>query len=236
MSSIYLLWQDQHTAQWHTVARLTRDNDSYRFNYTQGATTTKHFAPFPTMEDLNTVYESDTLLPFFQNRILSPRRPEFDSMISWLGMTAESFDPLEYLGVSGGQRQTDNYRIFKTPELGKNKFTFNFLVSGIYALDQDSKQTINQLSKNAQLEYFLEADSIGLRDKRSGQLVGYCPGHLVNGFKQLIESAGSVSFTVKKVNVDALTSCRLLCTFQTKQGEHYKPLITGEYLAHTAVH
>jgi len=244
MSSIYILWQDQITKLWHPVAKLVRENDLYRLNYTKGATASKGFLPFPQMEELDRIYESDEIFPFFNNRILPKSRPEFKSIIGWLDLNTEFFDPLEYLGVTSGQRKTDNYRILKVPELVDGKYTFNFLISGVQYLDDKSKSVISNLGQGSELEYFFETDNeidqnaIKLLDKITGTFVGYCPRYLVSDFKVLLgkNSNHLSNFKVKKLNLDAPASYRLVCTFESEIHDKYIPLVMDEYLAHTIVH
>jgi len=244
MNSVYILWQDQDPKLWHTVAKLTRESDLYRLNYTQGVNNTKYFTPFPKMPDFDKVYESKELFPFFSNRILPKNRPEFKNLIRWLDIDTEKFDPLEYLGVTGGVRKTDNYRILKLPKLENGKYIFDFLVSGIHYLSEESQEKIKSLKAGDELDYFFEVDNpvdknaIGLKITSSGEFVGYCPRYLVNDFKKLIELGGgdSSSFKIKKVNLDAPSSYRMVCRFESKENDNYSPLMFEEYMAHTIVH
>lgn len=243
MNSIYILWQDQYSKLWHPVAKLTREKNLYRLNYTKGASSSKHFIPFPQMTELDSIYESNELFPFFQNRILPKSRPEFKNIIDWLDMTSDSFDPLDYLSVTGGERKTDNYRILKLPTLINGKFIINFLVSGIHYLGNETQEKIKELSKNLELDYIYETDNpidsnaIKLVDRKSGLFVGYCPRYLVNDFKKLLDrNPESSHFKIKKLNIDAPASYRMVCSFESSENEQYKPLNFNEYLAHTISH
>lgn len=243
MNSIYILWQDQYSKLWHPVAKLTHENNLYRLNYTKGANSSKNFVPFPNMEKLDSIYESQELFPFFQNRIMPKSRPEFRSIINWLDMTPDTFDPLDYLSVTGGERKTDNYRILKLPDLINGKFVFNFLVSGIHYLEIENQEKIKNLSNNLELDYIYETDNpvdpnaIKLVDKESGTFVGYCPRYLVNDFKKLLDQNPEFShFKIKKLNINAPASYRMVCSFESLESEHYKPLNFNEYLAHTISH
>lgn len=244
MSSVYIIWQDQYSKLWHPVAKLTRENGLFRLNYTKGAVSSSNFIPFPKMDDLGKVYESNELFPFFQNRILPKSRPEFRSLISWLDMTIENFDPLEYLGVTGGVRKTDNYRILKLPELKNGKYVYDFLISGIHYIDDFSKNRVLKLKEGSELEFFFEDDNpvdknaIALKDKETGAFIGYCPRYLVNDFRKLIgdNSNKKATFKVKKINSDAPASYRVVCRFESADVDEYKPLMFEEYMAHTIVH
>ena len=43
MKALYIAWQDPQTRLWHTVGQLSRENDLYRFAYTQGALVSPRF-------------------------------------------------------------------------------------------------------------------------------------------------------------------------------------------------
>lgn len=244
MSNIFILWQDQNTKLWHPVAKLSHTDNIYRLNYTKGATKSEMFIPFPNLDRLDEIYESNELFPFFQNRILPSSRPEFKKLIRWIDMTPETFDPLNYLAITGGGKKTDNYRILKLPELVDGKYIFKFLISGVQYLKNSSQEFVNNLKVNTELEYFYELDNpvdqnaIGLKDKNSQEFIGYCPRYLVNDFKKLLESKESTEskFYIKKVNLDSPASYRLLCVFESQAKKNYKPLMFEEYLAHTIVH
>jgi hypothetical protein len=42
------------------------------------------------MTDLYKRYQSSDLFPFFSNRLMSPKRPEFDQFIHWIGAEQEA--------------------------------------------------------------------------------------------------------------------------------------------------
>ncbi len=62
------------------VGELQHDDDLYRFWYTSGARK-PGFRPFAQMEQLDQVYESETLFPLFANRLLSESRPEYEAYL-----------------------------------------------------------------------------------------------------------------------------------------------------------
>lgn len=244
MNSVYILWQDQVTTLWHPVAKLTRERDLYRLNYTRGANASNNFTPFPNMDNLDKVYESHELLPILQNRILPKSRPEFKDLISWLDLDPVEFDPLDYLSITGGVRKTDNYRILKLPDLIDGKYIYDFLISGIHYLNDDAKCVIENLKEGEELQYYFETNNpvdkraIALTEKKSGCFIGYCPRYLVRDFRKLIEGGedGDSIFRIKKVNSKAPASYRVICSFESLERKDYKPLMFDEYMAHTIVH
>lgn len=238
MKSVYVAWQDEVTRLWHTVAKLVHDNGIYRFNYTKGVDASKRFSPFMRMEDFDKVYESKELFPVFKNRILPKNRPEYKKIIDWLDINAEEFDPLEYLGVSGGLRSTDNYRIIPDPVLSDSTYSIEFLVSGIRYLDEKSSLAVKFLKAGDELSYSFEddnsADTNAVLLKSDGTIVGYCPRYLAVDFRTLLDSKDlkESKFRVVKVNNDAPSQYKLLCSFSTTWPDGFTPFISDEYIAH----
>jgi len=101
---------------WGPVGRLDYESGTYRFCYTKGAQSLVGFRPFSQMDDMDQVYESETLFPVFANRLLSPSRPEFEAFLTWGGFDPENApDPITVLSVTEGIRQTDSIEVFPCP-------------------------------------------------------------------------------------------------------------------------
>lgn len=69
------------------------------------------FHAFPAFPDTDVLYRSDTLFHFFANRVMSPRRPDFDDYLEALGLTRGESNPIELLARSGGQRATGSVQV-----------------------------------------------------------------------------------------------------------------------------
>jgi hypothetical protein len=114
MKSLYLAWQapsgSHRNRAWFPVGRLDAsspadDQQRYRFRYTEGARSAERevgFRPLISFPDFQQDYTSENLFPLFQNRVLSPKRPDFPEYIEWLDMTREEADPISILSVSDG--------------------------------------------------------------------------------------------------------------------------------------
>jgi len=55
------------------------------------------FRPFPAFPDLSEQYRSRRLFPFFENRIMSPLRPDYEDYLSALGLSRDEATPFEML-------------------------------------------------------------------------------------------------------------------------------------------
>ena len=82
MKSLFVAWRPASPEQagWTPVGRLEHDGRLYRFCYTRGARK-PGFQPFPQMQRIEQVYESEELFPLFVNRLLSQSRPEYEAYL-----------------------------------------------------------------------------------------------------------------------------------------------------------
>ncbi|WP_434939311.1 HIRAN domain-containing protein [Shewanella sp. HL-SH8] len=240
MKSIFVVWKDSEDHMWHPVAKLSRSNENYQFNYTKGASN-KSFIPFPRMDDLNKVYNSSTLFSFFSNRLMPSNRPEFKKMLQWSDIKVDNYDEFDLLGVSGGARKTDEFQIISEPEITENgDYKIRFFISGVRYLDSQSNNKVNQL-KNGESLYFVYEDS-NPHDCKAILVstiddipIGYCPKYLNCDVRVLLEnpSLSSTTLRVVKTNLDAPSQFRILCEFTTKWPEGFIPMVSEEYLAYT---
>lgn len=240
MNSVYVIWQDSDSRLWHPVAKLSFDNGIYRLNYTKGVLRSENFRPFPRMDDFKNIYESSDIFPFFANRLIQPTRPEFSKILNWLDTSPEEFNPLDFLGTTSGERETDNYRILQTPKKENSKYYFTFFISGIRYLPEASKLEIDRLNRGEELSFSFDESNqhdrsaIIIKTRTEGVVVGFCPKYLSRDFKTLIQHDHNMAsrFLVKKVNLDAPSQYRLLCSFETDWPEGFMPFVSSDYLAY----
>ena len=216
---IYLSWQSLDDRGWHVVGRLVRDELGYVFNYTKGVLKAKKFLPFSGMDELATTYRSASLFPLFQNRVLSPKRPEYPRFIKWLGLTESQADPLEILARSEGHRATDWLQTFKRiTEDSQGRFVHYFLVHGIRHLSVSALDRVNKLSVGERLCLMLDCQNqldrraIVVRAENPAEIVGYCPRYIVNDLhNRLVCEPGSLEVAVETFAPDAPTYYKLMC-------------------------
>lgn len=246
MSSAFVIWQDPETTMWEPVAKLTESRGVYSFAYTQGALN-KNFIPFPRMSILNKAYESTELFPFFQNRLIPERRPEYYIMLSWLDMLPGANDPLEILSASGGSKKTDNFRIIKVPQRSaQNEYRLKFFVSGIAYISDEAKRELLTLDSRTQLSCIIEegniADSnaISIINPKTLHHLGYYPHYLNEDLiltNRMLNVAGNrllTSMAVLKVNLSAPEQYRLLCESVTPWPDGFVPFQSEKYKLLTA--
>lgn len=235
MKTLFLAWQDPVERGWYPVGRLSFEGERFQFVYTSGARHSR-FNPLGSMQDLEKRYQSTELFPLFANRILPKSRPEYRQILNWLDLNANQDDPLELLALTEGIRKTDTLVVFPCPEEQKDgTFVARFFSHGIRYLPDDSIHRISELKPGERL-YLMhdmqnEVDpfAIAFRTGDPTSLVGYCPRYLSQDFRQVIADANEVEVSVERVNSDAPTQLRLLCSLKAPWPEEFRPCEGGDY-------
>ena len=241
MNVLFVAWQDPVDRSWQPVARLSFENNRFRFVYTKGAKSAKNFVPFGRMKDLTCVYESKELFPLFTNRLLSKNRPEYKDFLGWLNIENGKDDPLAVLARSGGKRGTDSLRIFPCPTpTPDGKYQLYFFSQGMRYLRKEILNVLAEIESGTQLYLMLDIQNpfdslaVALRTQKPQVLLGYVPRYFVEDFHHLlkVKNGESVKVVIDRVNQDAPIQLRLLCKisadwpddFQPCSGELYQPL------------
>lgn len=246
MNSLFVAWRPPTPDQtgWRPVGRLEHDGGLFRFWYTQGARK-PGFRPFPQMEQLEQVYESEELFPLFANRLLSESRPEYEAYMRWSGFeTGHSPDPILILGVTEGIRQTDAVEVFPCPVPDVQGCYFNkFFLHGIRWLPDVVLDRIGKLETGERLKLMRDQQNehdpyaVAVRTESERMLIGYVPRYLAHDVCRLVQQCDIdfIELCVARVNKDAPLQNRVLCRmhacwpdgFQPCGGEDFAPIPVG---------
>ncbi len=240
MKSVFIAWQDKITRCWHPVAKLTYDDFKkvYRLNYTKGAVENPRFKKFSHLDDINKVYESEEIFPFFRNRLINKNRAEYREILNWLDLEPEE-NSINILAITGAERSTDNFRVIPLPQkYGDSEYRIDFLCNGISHLSESEKLNIQNLKKETVVSYELEShpydkNAVALFDDKKGMKIGYCPRYLSSDIRSLLTHSNikEKKFSIRKVNPDAPYQYKILCTFRTEWPSDFIPNMSHEYLA-----
>jgi hypothetical protein len=240
MSVLFVAWRggENDSGVWGPVGRLGYDGQVYRFCYTQGARTLRGFQPFPSMEDLEQVYVSETLFPLFANRLLSPSRPEYEAFLRWGGFDPNNPpSPLAILGVTEGIRQTDSIEVFPCPTPDAAGCYFNrFFLHGIRWMPSLAQSLINQLQPEQRL--ILQPEPLNVADRNAVAVytefqptqIGYVPRYLAHDVGKLVNQCDYVELVVERLNSDAPLQQRLLCCMHSCWPEGFRPCSGEDFL------
>ncbi|WP_324666996.1 Putative restriction endonuclease, HIRAN domain-containing protein [Mycobacterium canetti] len=192
-------WRNRQLRVITPVGELDYRAGGYRFQYLEGVGgSVAGFRPFIGFPDLNRVYESARLWPFFDLRVMDRKRPDYPQYVRWLGLTVEA-SRLDILSRSGGGQKGDNVYLAESPSVADDGATEAvFLARGArYAVPQYRTEAIvNSLRAGDRLT--LMDDSTNEANPRAllletpdGAPVGWVPDLLVDYAHQVRSGGGS---------------------------------------------
>jgi len=241
MNALFVAWRsgETHHQGWGPVGRLDYDGHTYRFCYTQGAQTLEGFKAFPEMQELDQIYESEKLFPLFENRLLSPSRPEYEAFLHWSGFNAEDApDPISVLSVTEGRRQTDSIEVFPCPIPDATGCYLNkFFLHGIRWVAPAAVERLAKLQPGERLlpmgDFHNEYDpnALAVRTIVERTLIGYVPRYLAHDVWDLLNECERefIKLTVERVNEDAPLQQRVLCRMQSCWPSGFRPCSGPEF-------
>lgn len=216
MKSLFLAWQAPTDATrsraWFPVGRLDVESSRsphYRFRYTGGALTARRevgFQPLLSFPDFQKAYESDELFPLFQNRVISPKRTDFQEYIQWLDLDRGQADPITILSVSGGERMTDNLEVFpKVTADAEGRYQVRFFLHGLRHLGENALARVSRLLPGEELRVSVELNNPATRlavtlMTDDYQMIGWAPRYLVADLLNCVPLAPELTAKVARIN------------------------------------
>lgn len=218
---VYLAWQDPNSRAWHVIGKLWCSSEGYKFSYTLGVKNIPTFSALPSMQELNKVYSSPELFSLFKNRVMHKNRPEYPDYIRWLGIKhVDDVDELQTLAISGGERETDFFRIIPVPSKNNvGEYAFKFFVNGLSHMTEETRQRATTLNDGEALylmkDFQNNKDQLALvlRTEDPPSLIGYIPSYMTKLIHKITDLNGNNAIAVKvaQVNKDAPVQMRVLC-------------------------
>jgi hypothetical protein len=195
-----IAWRNRQRRVITPVGVLDHWSGGHRFQYLDGVgDCVEGFRPFIGFPDLNYVYESDRLWPFFDLRVMDRKRPDYTQYVRWLGLTVEA-SRVDILSRSGGERKGDSVLLAESPAVSDGGTTEAiFLVRGVsYAVRQHGTEAVAE-SLRAGDRLTLTDDSTNEANPRAllleatdGARVGWIPDLLVEYAHQVRSGGGYV--------------------------------------------
>lgn len=204
--TLYLGWEDRAgTREWFPVGRLDADVAAprYRFRHLRGAVRARETGGFdlvPGFPELHREYQSPELFPVFQNRVMSPRRPDFEDYMRGLDLDRTA-DPVETLWVDGGRRVTDFFDVF--PKLVREpdgSFVCRFFPDG---MDRQRPEALRPGERVLlSVDHNTGSNGAAIPIRTPGErLIGWVPSCFGADLRvALLESDGQYEATVVRVN------------------------------------
>jgi hypothetical protein len=204
---LYVAWRDPRSRKILPVARLLRLEDGeYEFVYVKGIEEAEKvgFEPFLAFPERNVAYRSETLPPFFSNRVMSSSRPDFEEYVRNLGLEGVT-EPFTVLAANDGRRSTDQVEVF--PDLRADRagrVYGRFLVRAVRHVANaeeriKSAATGDRLYCVRDVQNEHNASAIALRTQEHA-IVGYCPDYLAQRVTLLLEQDPELLVTIERIN------------------------------------
>lgn len=218
---LFVAWQHPDSRTFSSVGVLERlASGEFAFRYLNQAQAVEGFAPFLNFPALDQVYRSSELFPFFTNRVISPSRGDFGSLVESIGLVGTP-EPYEILVRSGGKRETDTVEVFPAPVVDRGAAAVStvFLARGVRHLGEAASQRIRQLAPGDTLdlahEFTNHVNNLAVQLQKDRVVLGYVPDYLVpivHEARRADEAA--VTVTVMRANPPSVAPhMRLLCRF-----------------------
>jgi hypothetical protein len=225
---LIVAWQDPSTRAYHTVGYLeVFDGPRFRFRYEPSITQElESFQPFPNFPETSYEYESPELFPFFSNRVMSPKRPEYPSIVSALAL-GNDVTPIELLARSGGERATDTIQVFAIPEPDDHGVvSLVFPAHGVRHI-RGAEERIQDLAAGAVLEF--RDDPANEYNPHAllivaGEPVGWVPDFLLGMVRKLVSTYVPYQLTVEAASGPEVPyHFRLLCRLDVQGASDWDP-------------
>ena len=245
--TLYLAWQgirdeDNYSGShlWFPIGRLDIEDGEYpyRFRYTKGAEEANEkagFPPLPEFPHFEEDYRSFDLFPIFQNRIISPKRPDFRHYVQALDLGPDA-DPIEILSANGGRRATDTFEVF--PRLVKDtdgSFVCKFFLHGWRHVSEAAQARLQSLASGERLYVALEltnplsemAVQIQTTDYH---MIGWAPRYLVDDLAMaMAESPGKYSASVVRLNPQPVPSNQRVLIEMRSLWDKHQPMTGPQF-------
>jgi hypothetical protein len=231
-------WRNRVQGTIHDVAVLDVDQhtSSFRFQYLESIASVIGFRPFIGFPELDRVYESPRLWPFFDLRVMDRKRPDYPQYVGWLGLP-EDADRVDILSRSGGEQKGDTVSLVEAPHVAADGATAaTFLVRGTrYAVhSNDSADTANRLLAGDQLTVLddetNEANPDALLLTVAGDPIGWIPDLLVEYGREVVKSGGTVT-VLQNNGLDAPWHMRFLVRLTGRVAPGWSTFTDGHWPA-----
>ena len=210
---------------------LSYHKDEFCFRYVTGARS-PGFRPLPGFPSLDSVYTAARLFPFFQSRVLDPKRPDYAEYVAALGLDAHA-TVLDVLGRSGGRRLGDKLQMQREPLIEADGTTSCvFLVHGLrFAVRPETESALLTLHPGYNLTLREDRDNPVNKNAllvatADGLAFGWVPEMLVD-YVHTARHTAPVSLEVVRVNDPRLPShLRLLVRLSGTVPRSYRMFAT----------
>ena len=243
VKKLYLGWYGENRRSWYPVGQFAVSGDEYVFYYLAGAIKARQEAGFRGVfqfPDFERTYRSRELFAFVSNRVMSPRRPDYEDHARRLGLETEGLRPFDILSRSYGRRMTDTYELYAAPERDGDTIELDFFARGVRYLDKSLQEFWTNAAPEPPLylrrernnQYDRFATEVCDADDRK---LGYLPRYYTESLSQVVDASCEYRLELLQHNREpGFVRERFLLRLNANvpggwhfpQSEMYKPLST----------
>jgi len=194
--------RDPYDRKYRPVGFLTDEDDGYCFSYLEREVSRDDFRPLPGMaRAVHGPMHSQTLFPLFAERVISSRRPDRQSSLEALGLTADAA-PFEVLVRSHGQRVGDTVELLPAPHAAPGEeVSFTFLTHGVRHLPQENQNRITGLAYGEPLHLVAErTNPVNPRAQIVTDAEQVALGWMPDPLLDIVEQLADQRLTVERAN------------------------------------
>ncbi|WP_204014911.1 hypothetical protein [Sphaerimonospora thailandensis] len=218
------------------IGVLDQLTGGYSFAYLRQVLDVPAFRPLLGFEDLERRYVSTELFPLFSQRLMDPRRTDYQWYLTVLGLS-EGASPMVVLGRSEGRRAGDAITLVAEPEVdASGRTSASFFVHGLRHR-AGAEPRVATLRKGEQLalrdDLQNPVNPRALLVTRNAEELGWIPDLLLD-YVHRVRETGEMTIRVAQVNgADTPPNLRLRVQLEGCTPEGYLPF-HGEDWATTA--
>jgi hypothetical protein len=207
MARFAVAWQNPTNRRIFPVGVLDITPNAYAFRYLERVHEAEGFSPFIGFPELTRAYSASRLFPFFEQRVMDSRRPDFPEYVAALGLS-ETAGEIELLARSSGNRIGDTVRLSLEPAVGDDgRCRYEFPVHGVrHVRDGEQAEAVlgglhsgQRLSLRAEPDNPVNARALQVATADGEIALGWVPDLLLD-FVHLLRETGPVDLTVLHAN------------------------------------
>lgn len=200
-------WQHPTKRRISAVGLLDIAPGDYTFRYLERAHEAEGFTPFIGFPELARAYRATRLFPFFEQRVMDSRRPDFPEYVAALGLGGEAGE-IDLLARSSGNRIGDTVRLSLEPVIGDDgRCQYDFPVHGVrHVTDGEQVDVVlsglevgQPLSLRAEPDNPVNARALQVATEDGAIALGWVPDLLLD-FVHLLRESGPFALTVLHAN------------------------------------
>lgn len=226
MNKLWLIWQDEESRKKYHVGTLSKNNDKYRFEYSNrqkfrglGEALKNGYSYLFPFKDMNGTYESKNMFPTFIKRLPNNSRPDYANLLDRFGLNENASD-MEILKITKGKTGVDSYEFISPLTVEGNELRSQFFIEGVRHYDFSKIQNPETYFENhpkLKLESDpVEADSTAIKIlSQHDHVLGYMPAVYSKVLTEIMKYV-ELELDMEGVNLDTLLPLSLYTRIETE--------------------